>query len=223
LSEINIISNTILISKLEVWVREFFDIDKRVYFLFLCLITFLLLLIKKNFIENETAAFEVLESKGQMGIFQVINTLQYITIPLFYLWKFTIIAFLLWMGSFAMGYKITFIKCWQVAMIAETVFILPELIKIAHFTLGPDDPNLYDIKAYFPLSLMNLYNYQDVASKYHYPLKALNLFEILYWGLLIYGLHLAAKKKFWVAFASVSVSYILIFMVWLWFYANVYK
>jgi hypothetical protein len=212
-----------LTKKLEVWVREFFDIDKRVYFLFLCLITFLVLLIKKNFVENETAAFEVLEMRGQEGIFQVFNTLQYITIPLFYLWKFTVIAFLLWMGSFAFGYKIPFKKCWQVAMIAETIFILPELMKIAHFALGPDDPNFYDIKAYFPFSLMNLYNYQDVATKYHYPLKALNLFEILYWGLLVYGLHLAAKKEFRVAFASVSASYILFFFLWLWFYISVYK
>ncbi len=221
--EIKIISYTILTKKLEDWVREFFDIDKRVYFLFLCLITFLVLLIKKNFVESETAAFEVLEMRGQVGVFQVFNALQYITIPLFYLWKFTLIGFLLWMGSFAFGYKIPFKKCWQVAMIAETIFILPELIKIAHFTLGPDDPNFYDIKAYFPLSLMNLYDYKDVASNYHYPLKALNLFEILYWGLLIYGLHLAAKKEFWVAFASVSVSYILFFIFWLWFYISVYK
>ena len=33
-------------------VREYLEIDKRVYFLFLCLITFLALLIKKAYIEN---------------------------------------------------------------------------------------------------------------------------------------------------------------------------
>ena len=185
--------------------------------------TFLLLLIKKNFIESGTAAFEVLDSRGQMGIFQLFNTLQYISIPLFYLWKFTIIAFLLWMGSFAFGYKIPFRKCWQVAMIAETIFFIPELMKLGHFMFGPDDPNLFDIKAYYPLSLINLYDYTQLDPRYLYPLKSLNIFEVIYWGLLVYGLHLAAKKDFWVAFGSILSSYVLIYFLWLWFYVSVYK
>ena len=122
-----------LTKTLEERVRESLEIDKRIYFLFLCLATFLLLLIKKAFIENETAAFEVLQSRGQMGIFNVINALQYLSIPLIYLWKFTLIGFLLWMGSFGFGYKISFTKCFQITMIAETVFLVPEFIKILVF------------------------------------------------------------------------------------------
>ena len=114
-------------------VREFFEIDKRLYFVFLCLITFLVLLIKKNFVENETAAFEVLESRGQMGVLNLINAFQYLTIPFFYLWKFTFTGFILWLGSFAFGYKISFRKCWQITMIAETLFLIPEMLKIIYF------------------------------------------------------------------------------------------
>jgi len=211
------------VNKFEKQIREFFDIDKVVYFLFLSLFTFLVLLMKKNFVENETAAFEILESKGQMGLFHMISTLQYVSIPLVYLWKFTLIGFLIWMGSFAFGYKIPFRKCWQTAMIAETIFLLPELLKIAHFAFGPDDPNIFDIKAYYPLSLMGLYDYHEVAAKYHYPLKALNVFEVVYWILLCYGIHLAAKKDWGIAIASVASSYVLFFFIWIWFYITVYK
>ena len=210
-------------NKLEERIHEAFDIDKRIYFLFLCLITFMVLLIKKSFIENETAAFEVLQSRGQMGIFQAINALQYLSIPLIYAWKFVLIGFLLWMGSFAFGYKITFSKCFQIAMIAETIFILPEMMKIFHFMAVETDPNLFDIRAYYPLSLMSFADYEALDPKWHYPLKALNVFEIVYWVLLIYGVHLAAKKRLDIAFWIVFSSYIVIFFLWIWFYVNVYK
>ncbi|MCH7515025.1 MAG: sulfate ABC transporter permease [Bacteroidetes bacterium] len=204
-------------------VREFFEIDKRLYFVFLCLITFLVLLIKKNFVENETAAFEVLESRGQMGVLNLINAFQYLTIPFFYLWKFTLTGFILWLGSFAFGYKISFRKCWQIAMIAETLFLIPEMLKIIYFMYVFTDPNLFEIRAFYPFSLMNLVDYEEVASKWHYPLKALNIFEIIYWAILMYGIHFAVKKKREVAVLIVLFSYVPVFLLWLWFYVSVYK
>lgn len=204
-------------------VREFFEIDKRLYFVFLCLITFLVLLIKKNFVENETAAFEVLESRGQMGVLNLINAFQYLTIPFFYLWKFTLTGFILWLGSFAFGYKISFRKCWQIAMIAETLFLIPEMLKIIYFMYVFTDPNLFEIRAFYPFSLMNLVDYEEVASKWHYPLKALNIFEIMYWAILMYGIHFAVKKKREVAVLIVLFSYVPVFLLWLWFYVSVYK
>ena len=207
----------------EIKVREFFEIDKRLYFVFLCLITFLLLLIKKNYVESETAAFEVLESRGQIGVLNLINAFQYLTIPLYYIWKFTLIGLILWLGSFAFGYRISYRKCWQIAMIAETLFLIPEMLKIVYFTYVFTDPNLYDIRAYYPFSLMNLVDYEDVASKWHYPLKALNIFELMYWTILTYGIHLAAKKKKEIAILIVLFSYVPIFLLWIWFYISVYK
>ena len=204
-------------------IREFFEIDKRLYFVFLCLITFLVLLIKKNFVENETAAFEVLESRGQMGVLNLINAFQYLTIPFFYLWKFTFTGFILWLGSFAFGYKISFRKCWQIAMIAETLFLIPEMLKIIYFMYVFTDPNLFEIRAFYPFSLMNLVDYEEVASKWHYPLKALNIFEIIYWAILMYGIHFAVKKKREVAVLIVLFSYVPVFLLWLWFYVSVYK
>ncbi len=207
----------------EIKVREFFEIDKRLYFVFLCLITFLVLLIKKNYVESETAAFEVLESRGQIGVLNLINAFQYLTIPLYYIWKFTLIGLILWLGSFAFGYKISYRKCWQIAMIAETLFLIPEMLKIVYLTYVFTDPNLYDIRAYYPFSLMNLVDYEDVASKWHYPLKALNIFELMYWTILTYGIHLAAKKKKEIAILIVLFSYVPIFLLWIWFYISVYK
>ena len=108
-------------------------------------------------------------------------------------------------------------------MIAETVFIIPEFIKIGYFFFFETDPNLFDIRAYYPLSLMSFANYELLDPKWHYPLKALNLFEVIYWMVLIYGVHLAAKKRADIAALIVFLSYILFFFIWIWFYVNVYK
>lgn len=204
-------------------IRDYFDIDKQLYFVFLCLITFLILLSKKILIESETAAFDVLQDRGEFWIFRIVNSLQYLSIPIIYLWKFTVIGFIIWIGSFMFGYKVTYNKCWQIAMIAETIFLIPETMKIVYFFSVATDPNLFDIKAYYPLSLMSLADYSQLDPKWHYPLKALNLFEVIYWGLLVYGVHLAAKKKVERAFLIVLTSYVFLFLLWIWFYVNVYK
>lgn len=158
-----------------------------------------------------------------MAVFNAISGLQYLSIPIIYSFKFVIIAFVLWVGCFMFGYKITFTTMVQVVMIAETWFLLPELIKIAWFMTVDTDPNLWDVRAFFPLSLMNLFDYTMVADNWHYPYKALNLFEIVYWFILVYGLHLAAKKRQEIAVAIVFTTYVPFFLTWLWFYAMVYK
>ena len=113
--------------------QSLLDYDKKAYFLFLCIFTFLLLYIKKEFIESNIAAFEVLESKGEMGMFNMISTLQYIGIPIVYLFKFTITAFVIWVGCFMFGYKLTYSQLWGIAAVCETIFLVPEFLKISYF------------------------------------------------------------------------------------------
>ena len=107
-----------------------FSADKKLTFIVLCLISVLLLYIKKSFIENETAAFEFLQDRPEGMILRLISALQFFSIPFIYLWKFTVLGFVLWVGCFLFGYRITFSQCWSVVMAAEFIFILPELVKI---------------------------------------------------------------------------------------------
>ena len=123
--------------------KSFFDefqaIDKRLFFIFICLITFLLLYIKKSFIESQIAAFEILEERGEMGFYHAINAMQYFSIPIVYLYKFTVIAFVLWIGCFTFGYKVTYSSLWQLAMFAECIFFCAELLKIGWFAFVATD------------------------------------------------------------------------------------
>ncbi len=203
--------------------KSLFAANKRLTFILLCLITFLLLYVKKTFIENETAAFEFLQDRPEGGILQLISALQFFTIPFIYLWKFTVIAFVIWVGCFMFGYRVTYSQCWGITVASEFVFIVPELLKIGWFIFIETDPNLLDIRAFYPFSLMNFADYTEVAPQYVYPLKALNLFEIIYWVILVSGVHFFSRKEKKQAWIIVLSSYVLIFLLWILFYIVVYK
>jgi hypothetical protein len=203
--------------------KSFFAADKRLLFLLLCLATLLLLYIKIAFIENETAAFEFLQDRPEGMILRMLSTLKFISIPFVYLWKFTVIAFVVWVGCFMFGYRVTYTQCWGVVIGAEYIFLIPEVLKILWFMMVQTDPTLNDISAFYPFSLMHFFDYYSIDKRWAYPLRSLNLFEIAYWFLLVEGIqHYARKDKKYI-WIIVSCSYILIFILWLLFYVVVYK
>jgi hypothetical protein len=203
--------------------KSIFVYDKRAMFILLCALSVFLLFVKKSFIENETAAFEFLADKGQAGILQLISALQMFSIPVIYLWKFTVIGFVIWVGCFMFGFRVTYSQCWSVALVSEFVFLIPETVKIAWFLFVETDPRLYDVRAFYPISLMNFFDYYTLDTRYSYPLRALNVWEILYWFVLVAGLHYFTRREKKYAWIIVAGSYIPIFLLWLWFYIIVYK
>lgn len=203
--------------------KSIFAIDKKLLFVLLCLLTLFLLYIKKSFIENETAAFEFLQDRPEGMVLRIISTLQFISIPLVYLWKFTIIALVIWMGCFMYGYRVTYWQCWGVVIGAEFIFIIPELLKILYFLVIETDPSYWDIGSFYPFSLMHFFDYYSIDKQWAYPLRALNLFEIMYWFALVSGIHHYARKEKKIVWFIVVSSYILIFFLWLVFYVIVYK
>lgn len=203
--------------------KSIFAIDKKLLFVLLCLLTLFLLYIKKSFIENETAAFEFLQDRPEGMVLRIISTLQFISIPIVYLWKFTIIALVIWMGCFMYGYRVTYWQCWGVVIGAEFIFIIPELLKILYFLVIETDPSYWDIGSFYPFSLMHFFDYYSIDKQWAYPLRALNLFEIIYWFALVSGIHHYARKEKKIVWFIVVSSYILIFFLWLVFYVIVYK
>lgn len=204
-------------------VKDLLEIKRIPFFLIVCLLTFLILFIKKTFIEYEITAFQILDERGELGMFKLISSLQYFTIPLIYLIKFTFIAFFLWVGCFGFGYKITYSNCWHIVLVAEIIFIFPELIKLIWFIVFETDPNFGEVRAFYPFSLMNFFNFEAVESKWHYPLKSLNLFEIIYWFLLVAGIYVKSHKIYRQSVIIVIFGYVLPFIFWLGYYTLIYK
>jgi hypothetical protein len=203
--------------------KSFFSADKRLLFLLLCLANILLLYIKIALIESGTAAFEFLQDRPEGTILKVINGLKFLAIPVVFLWKFTVIAFTIWVGCSMFGYRVSFVQCWGIVLVAEYIFLLPELVKIVYFMFFVGDPTYHEIRSFYPLAIIQLVDYDSLDKRWAYPLRALNLFEILYWFLLVEGIHHVARKNKRYVWLIVSCSYILLFMLWLLFYSSVYK
>jgi hypothetical protein len=197
--------------------------DKKLTFLLLCLATYALLYVKIAFIENETAAFQFLEDRPEGSLFQLLNALRVISVPVIYLWKFTVIGFVIWVGSFMFGYRVTFSQCWSIAIVSEFIFLLPELVKIFWFIFIETDPTYDEVRKFYPLSLISFFDYYQIDKRYAYPLRALNLFEIVYWFALVSGIHFFARKEKKIAWFIVLGSYGILFFLWLGFYMIVYN
>ena len=91
-------------------------------------------------IENETAAFEFLQDRPEGSILRIISALKYLSVPFVYLWKFTVIAFVVWVGCFMFGYRVTYGQCWGIVIAAEYIFFIPEVLKILWFMVVQTDP-----------------------------------------------------------------------------------
>lgn len=202
--------------------KSLFDADKKLTFLFLCIATYFLLFLKIVYIENETATFEFLADRPEGSVLQILSALKFVSVPLVYLWKFTVIGFVIWIGCFLFGYRVSFGECWGVAVVAEYIFLVPELMKVIWFFFIETDPTYTDVRSFYPFSLMSFFDYDQINTKYAYPLRALNLFEIIYWFLLVEGIHFFVGRRKAIAWMSVLFSYGILFFVWLWFYTVMY-
>ncbi|MCK5279388.1 MAG: hypothetical protein KAK04_12630 [Cyclobacteriaceae bacterium] len=204
-------------------IKDLFGVNQILFFLLLCLLTFLVLFIKKSFIEYEITAFQILDERGQLGMFKIISALQYLSIPAVYLIKFIFIAFFIWVACFGFGYKVTYSNCWHIVLASEIIFILPELIKVIWFMFFETDPNFATVRAFYPFSMMNFFNFELIENKWHYPLKALNIFEVLYWFLLTAGIYVKSQADYRKSLIIGIFGYIAPFIFWLGYYTIVYK
>ena len=205
------------------FLENWYNQNGTLFFLVLCFLYIVLFLLKRMLIIDSIAAFEVLQERGEMWVFDLFFGLQYLSVPIFLAWKFTLTAFLIWVGCFMFGYRLTFNQLWKMVMIFEIIFVVGELVKIIWFLLLGGDPDYHEYMAFYPLSIMSLFDSQSLPDQFHYPFKALNLFELIYWVSLILGVYWLSGKKLIISTYVILSSYILIFCMWLVFFVVVYK
>ena len=82
-----------------------------------------------------------------------------------------------------------------VVLIAEFVFIIAGFYKFLNFYLIDTDYTLETLQTYYPLSLINYKEAISTEKWLAYPLQLLNVFELMYWGILAWGIWELADKK----------------------------
>lgn len=203
--------------------EELLNFDKRLFFLLIVLVFLTIRFLTNTRIIEAIPDHENLEKSGDFLIFHIFNTLNYIWTPFALLWKFTVIAFLFWLGSFMIGYKISFKELWQFALAAELVFVFPELLRLLIF-LDPDPSTTFlEIDTYRPFSLISLIGPQQIQPRFHYALASFNVFEIFYGIFWVFGFRMISGRNLKESFQVVLVSYFLPLLIWIVFYVLVYR
>ena len=103
-----------------------------------------------------------------------------------------------------------------VVLIAEFVFIIAGFYKFFNFYLIDTDYTLETLQTYYPLSLIN-YNEAISTEKWlAYPLQLVNVFELMYWGVLAWGIWQLADNKisYLRSFGYVALTYGIGLLFW---------
>lgn len=203
--------------------KELIDFDKRIYFLVLVFLFLLIRYLTNTLILEAIPDYDNLEARGDFMIFHIFNALNYLWTPFALLWKFTVISFLFWFGAFLIGYKVPYKELWQFALIAEVVFIFPELVRLLVYISPQTGVTYTEIDEFRALSMLSLLGPGNVAPQFHYALATLNIFEIIYGIVWLYGFHMISRRSFGECTLVVFVSYYIPLAIWLTWYMMVYR
>ncbi|AGC76591.1 hypothetical protein LX97_01251 [Nonlabens dokdonensis] len=122
----------------------------------------------------------------QIKVINEWKLIRYFLIPFLLIIKVSLIAAIIDMGCFLFNKKIRYKNLLNIVIKAEFIFLIVIVIKIAWFCFFHTDFILEDLQYFYPLSAINILDYQQLDPWWIYPLQMLNLFELAYWFTLAY-------------------------------------
>jgi hypothetical protein len=141
--------------------------------------------------------------------------LSYAIIPFYYLCKIFLVSFCIYTGAIVAGIDISFKKVFQVALLAEGIFLLPAALKLCWFLFVQTEYTLSDIHAFYPLSALSFFDYGSVDPWFIYPLQAVNVFEVMYFLVLAYGMFLLTKNRYVRMLGLIACTYGTGLFIWI--------
>ncbi len=172
-------------------------------YLFLILISSIINYVLQSYIINDNIYIDYFQNQlGYERILKMVNEqkkwawLNYALLPVIYLLKFSLITFWVLCGTIIAGYKITFKSIFKVVLVTEFVWLLPSFTLIIWFGLIETSYTFNDVQYFAPLSLLNLFNASQLDPWLIFPLKSLNLFEVIYLLVLALGIKKIMKKDY---------------------------
>lgn len=133
--------------------------------------------------------------------------LGYAILPIFILFRCFLVASCLTLGTLLLGSPTSFKNLFRIVILAELVFIIPSIIKIFWFGVFHVDYTLRDLQFFSPLSVLSLMDRESVEPWLIYPLQLLNVFELVYWLVLAYGLYDLTRERYSKMLGLVAASY----------------
>ena len=109
-------------------------------------------------------------------------------IPVWLIIKNFVVSLCLQTGLLLQNVKLKFGTTFKIALTAEFVFLLPQLIKLFWFLFIQKSYTITDVQQFYPLSALNMFDVKNLSPILVYPLQTFNVFEVMYWFVLAGGI-----------------------------------
>ncbi len=137
----------------------------------------------------------------------------YIFFPIINTIKYTLVSIVIFIGIKLFEIEITFKNCFKIVLFAEFILIVASIIKTLYFYIYP--PSNFEVLQNFnPLGVTGLLKKDTIPKYLLYPIQQVNLFEVVYWLLLAYGIKTIGNIKFNKAIQITSLSYGVGLTIW---------
>jgi hypothetical protein len=147
------------------------------------------------------------------AVFDALQRWIYITEVLYTVVKVNVITLILYTALFLSDQKVSYNRVLNIVIYCEYVFLIPAAIKIPWFLDKYPNGTVSDWHKTYIFSALSLF--EDVPADWYYPLQTLNIFEVLYWFLLAYGISKITALDFDNSLRTVLVSYLPALMIWI--------
>jgi hypothetical protein len=191
-------------------------------FIILVFILSILTYISNNVIFNNNLMYDsYINNLSLEQIQEIINLknkwewLSYAILPLILLIKISIIASVIYIGTFFhIKIKVTFKQLFNEVVKAEFIFLGVGILKIIWFYFFQTNYTLEDLQYFYPLSALNIIGYAGLEPWLIYPLQILNLFELAYIIYLAYEIGKLTNTNTDNGFKIMMYSYVSTMLLW---------
>lgn len=180
-----------------------FGANKTVLYLFLVIFSGLITYFSQEFIiTNDVLIEHFSEQMSFSRIEKMLDVRQdnawigYVFLPITYLIKFSLISLWILCGTILFRYKASFKQIFQVVIVAEFVWVIRRLLAAVWFGFIQTDYSLEEVQQFQPFSLLSFFDRETLDTWVIFPLKAINLFELVYLLVLTIGLAKVIQRPY---------------------------
>lgn len=139
----------------------------------------------------------------------------YVFIPVIILFRIFLVSVVLYIGVVLSGIKLSFNQLFKTSLLASFLFIIPLIIQVFWIEIYSEGLTLQQMQFFSPFSLLSFFDPKSIDPIWVYPLQAINVFEIVYWFALAYGIYKYTEVKYENSFFLVIKSYLPALMLWI--------
>jgi hypothetical protein len=100
--------------------------------------------------------------------------------PLLNIFRFIPASFLIILGMQLTNIRIPLNYIFQATILGEIIFLIPEFAKTVYFPIFISDFTLKGFRDFSLFSLASIFDYENLKYWEYYPLRVINLFEVIY-------------------------------------------